>query len=349
MNDIDRWFERTAGRRNRVPSLYASLLTGKIFSYLAYRLRYPLLLATAQFAVHAAEFFLILSSLGGMAAFTVMMLRVGSLIVGGAWWGLLEVMRERLRMFSRSGQREAAGYEIGSWLVLAVIMTVIVTIGGALALAVLHPSGHDPVAHLYAFLVVAELAINFPVRALHSGVYATRRVYRPRWSIFLSPVVQVGVISLGFYYYPAVAIIVAIIVSNAIAIAITVHYSLETYRVIGLHPRLRAPWYRFWRSLPKSLRCWVSRRRCRDSGYGWTPCWFSRSSASTGPPRDLSISPPPSRRGGMSMPSNSSIWCCRCSAARTTVPAFSTSTSFGYAVFRPCTSSDGCSSTICCG
>ncbi|WP_179474613.1 hypothetical protein [Mycolicibacterium vinylchloridicum] len=251
MNDIDRWFERTAGRRNRVPSLYASLLTGQIFTYLAYRLRFPLLLATAQFAVHVAEFFLILSSLGGMAAFTVMMLRVGSLIVGGAWWGLLEVMRERLRMFSRLGERDAAGYEIGSWLVLAVIVTVIVTIGGALALALLHPSGHDPVAHLYAFLIVAELAINFPVRALHSGVYATRRVYRPRWSIFLSPVVQLGVISLGFYYYPAVAVIVAIIVSNAIAIAITTHYSLETYRVIGLRPSLRAPWQRFWRSLPK--------------------------------------------------------------------------------------------------
>lgn len=251
MKDIHRWFERTGRGQTGVPSLYASLLTGRVFRYLAYRLRYPLLLATVQFAVHVAEFFLILASLGGMAAFTVMMLRAGSLIVGGAWWGLLEIMRERLREFSRSGEREAAGYEIGSWLVLAVTLTIAMTVGGATALLMLRPSGNDPVAHLYAFLVIVELAANFPVRVLHSGVYATRRVYRPRWSIFLSPAVQLAVISVGFYFYPTVAIIIAIIASNAIAIAITIHYSLETYRLIGLRPRLRTPRRPFWRMLPK--------------------------------------------------------------------------------------------------
>ncbi|WP_233209311.1 hypothetical protein [Mycobacterium sp. ENV421] len=251
VNDIHRWFERTARGHNRVPSLYASLLTGRVFRYLAYRLRYPLVLATVQFAVHVAEFFLILASLGGMAAFTVMMLRAGSLIVGGAWWGLLEIMRERLRDFSRSGERDAAGYEIGRWLVLAVALTIAMTIGGGVALLVLRPSGNDPVAHLYAFLVVVELAANFPVRVLHSGVYATRRVYRPRWSIFLSPAVQLAVITGGFYFYPTVAIIIAIVASNAIAIAITIHYSVETYRLIGLRPRLPSPRRPVSRLLPK--------------------------------------------------------------------------------------------------
>ncbi len=179
-----------------LPSMRVSSRAG-FFRYLAYRLRYPLVLATVQFAVHVAEFFLILASLGGMAAFTVMILRAGSLTVGGAWWGLLEIMRERLRDFSRSGERDAAGYEIGRWLVLAVALTIAMTIGGGVALLVLRPSGNDPVAHLYAFLVVVELAANFPVRVLHSGVYATRRVYRPRWSIFLSPAVQLAVITGG--------------------------------------------------------------------------------------------------------------------------------------------------------
>lgn len=251
MDDIDRWFERTARGHNRVPSLYASLLTDRVFRYLAYRLRYPLVLATAQFAIHVAEFFLILSSLGGVAAFTVMMLRVGSLIVGGAWWGLLEVMRERLRDFARSGERDAAGYEIGSWLVLASVLTMVTIVGGALAMVLVRPAGDDSVTHLYAFLVIGELAVNFPVRVLHSGVFATRRVYRPPWSIFLSPVVQLAVIGLGFFFYPTAAIIIAIIASNAIAIVITVHYSLETYRLAGLQPKLRAPRRAIGQLLPK--------------------------------------------------------------------------------------------------
>ena len=141
--------------------------------------------------------------------------------------------------------RSAAGW---SW---PCALTVITTVGGAVALVVLRPSGDDPVAHLYAFLIVVEFAINFPVRVLHSGIYATRRVYRPRWSIFLAPVVQLAMLSLGFYFYPTVAIVIAIVASNAIAIAITIHYSLETYRLIGLEPRLREPWRRFWRLLPK--------------------------------------------------------------------------------------------------
>lgn len=139
-----------------MPSLYPSLLTGRTFAYLRYRLRFPLLLSTVQFGLHAAEFFLILSSLGGMAAFTVMILRVGSLIVGGAWWGLLEVMRERLRDFSRTADREASDREIGSWLLLGAVLAVVVTVGAAAAMIALHPPGDDPTTHLYGFLILLD-------------------------------------------------------------------------------------------------------------------------------------------------------------------------------------------------
>ncbi len=250
MNDVDRWFERTA-RGNTAPvSLYPSLLTGRIWGYLGYRLRYPLLIAAFRFAVHVAEFFILLSSLGGAAAFTVMMLRAGSLFVAGGWWGLLEVMRERLRGFARSGQRDASENEIGRWLVLAVVLAALTTAAGAVALLVLRPAGTDPVARLYAFLIVVEFAIDLPVRVLHSGIYATRRVYKPGWSMFVPTLVQLAILAFGFYLYPTVAIIVAIIACNALAIWITVHYCLEVYRLMGLAPRWRPTDLRFWRHLP---------------------------------------------------------------------------------------------------
>src|SRR5690349_25127711 len=119
-----------------------------MFEYFRYRLRYALLVDGITFVVHVAEFLIILTVLGGMAACTVMILRVGSLIVSGAWWGLLEVMRERLRAFALSGNREAAEREIGSWLVLSVIAATVVTIAGAVALVVLLPFEGDPVGHL---------------------------------------------------------------------------------------------------------------------------------------------------------------------------------------------------------
>src|SRR6478735_1169094 len=156
MNDIDRWFERAARREDRAVSLYASLLTGRIVKYFGYRMRYALLLDGTRYVIHVAEFLIILTSLGGIAAFTVMILRVGSLVVSGAWWGLLEVMRERLRALAGAGQRDAIDREIGSWLTLSAIVSAAVVVGGGVALLLLLPSNQDGIGSFYAFLVVIE-------------------------------------------------------------------------------------------------------------------------------------------------------------------------------------------------
>lgn len=247
MNDVEHWFDRTAHRTTRPVSLYPSLLTGRLFDYLRYRLRYPMAIATVRFAVHVAEFFILLSSLGGVAAFTVMVLRAGSLLVSGGWWGLLEVMRERLREFADAGNRDASGHEIGRWLVLAGILAVLTVVAGALVLTVWNPSGAGPLARTYAFLIILEFAIDLPVRVLHSGVYATRRVYKPAWSMIVPILVQLAILGFGFYLYPSAAIVVAIVVSNALGIWITVHFTLEVYRLMGLRPQFSGRW---WRDIP---------------------------------------------------------------------------------------------------
>ncbi|MGD9619066.1 MAG: hypothetical protein AB7G47_03185 [Mycolicibacterium sp.] len=251
MNDIDRWFDATAKKSSKMPTLYTSLLTGRVFSYFGYRMRFSLILMTVRSAVHAVEFFVLLTSLGGLATFTVMMLRIGGVVVGGAWWGLLEVMRDRIRFFARAGEREESEREIGRWLVLSVLVALILVIGAAIALQHYFPSHGSKVGQLYALLIIVELGIDLPVRVLHSGVFATRRVYRPVWSMFAPLVVQLAVLGTGFYFYPGAAMITAIVVSNAIGIWITVHYTIEVYRLSGLRPRVDKPRWTFWRRLPK--------------------------------------------------------------------------------------------------
>jgi hypothetical protein len=237
MNDIERWFERAARREDRTVSLYASLLTGKIVRYFGYRMRYALLLDATRYVIHVAEFLIILTSLGGLAAFTVMMLRVSSLIVSGAWWGLLEVMRERLRALAQSGDTDAVEREIGRWLVLSAVAGTVVIIAGGVALARLFPPDQDALGSLYAFLILIELALRMPVRVLHSGMFATRRIYRPLWSMFAPTAVSLVVIGIGVFLYPAGAIVIAIIASNAISIWISVHYTVRAYRLSGLWPK----------------------------------------------------------------------------------------------------------------
>lgn len=248
VNDVDRWFERTARGGRQPVSLYACLLTGRLSAYFAYRLRYPFLITTIRFAVHVVEFFVLLSSLGGVAAFTVMVLRAGSMIVAGGWWGLLEVMRERLRRFAQAGKPDASEREIGSWLFLGTVVAAAVILVAAVMLLVFNVSGNDPVARVYAFLIVVELAIDFPVRVLHSGVYATRRVHKPIWSMFIPILAQLVILVPGLYLYPGLAIVASIIVSNAIGVWLTVHYCVEMYRLTGLRPKLER--HHLWRQLP---------------------------------------------------------------------------------------------------
>ena len=57
--------------------------------------------------------------------------------------------------------------------------------------------------------IVIELAFRMPVRVLHSGMFATRRVYRPLWTLFAPTVVQLVVIGAGVMFYPTAAVVVA--------------------------------------------------------------------------------------------------------------------------------------------
>ena len=116
---------------------------------------------------------------------------------------------------------------------------------------------------MYAFLIVFELAVNFPVRVLHSGIFATQRVFRPLWSLFVPLIVQVSVLAAGFYLYPTAAIIIAIIASNAMGIYFTVHYCVEVYRLSGLRPRFGGPTLAFGGLLPEFPCGRASQPRCR--------------------------------------------------------------------------------------
>jgi hypothetical protein len=112
-----------------------------------------------------------------------------------------------------------------------------VIVGGGVALLLLFPPDQDALGTLYAFLILIELALRMPVRVLHSGMFATRRIYRPLWSMFAPTGVSLVVIGVGVFAYPAGAIVIAIIASNAISIWITVHFTIRAYRLTGLWPK----------------------------------------------------------------------------------------------------------------
>ena len=169
-------------------------------------------------------------------------------------------------------------------------------------------------------MILIELALRMPVRVLHSGMFATRRIYRPLWSMFAPTAVSLVVIGVGVFLYPAGAIVIAIIASNAISIWITVHYTVRAYRLTGLWPKFGG---RSIRHLLPSI-----------------------------PPRlgiEATLSGLGLRLDAVAVLLIAGIWFCRCFAAPMKPPPFSTSISSACAASRRSASSGCCSSTSCCG
>ena len=252
MERIERWFQSAAGRQNRVSTLYPGLLTNRLLPYLAYRLRFMISVQAISFAVHVAEFLILLAHAPKLAVIIVVLLRAGSPLIRGAWWGAMEVFRERLRDMKGPDAKERAQREIGNWLALSFLIAALVLVAGFSWLAwVVNQSGLESavLVHLYIALIVIELAMRIPVLTLHSGIYANRRIYRPFFSILLPTLLQGFVIAALFSWLHEGALIVAIIIGSLCSLLINYVYIKRMYRVAGLNLHFSWEARRFFRFL----------------------------------------------------------------------------------------------------
>ncbi|MCP4315274.1 MAG: hypothetical protein GY789_04395 [Hyphomicrobiales bacterium] len=243
MKEIDAWFRKAAKRQGRLVTLYSSLLRNRLMPYFVYRLRYLLVLQLLVLIVHVAEFLILFSHLQHFSVILIFLLRAGTLLVRGGWWGALEVMRERLRGLVGADAMRRSGDEVSSWLVGSLLISSILIVM-ALAICLLYisrwdASGADAIVYIYALLIAVELAVRLPTVTLHSGIYATRRVYRPFVSMLFPTVVQIAVLAALYAFDPLTALIASIIASTACSIAVTYIYTLRMYRIAGMVPNLR--------------------------------------------------------------------------------------------------------------
>ena len=264
MERIERWFQSAARRQQRMITLYPCLLRNRLLPYFVFRLRYLFSLQIIGFAVHVAEFLVLLAYAPKLGLIIVVLLRAGSPLVRGAWWGAMEVLRERLRDLHGANVKSRAEQEIACWLVLSIIIAVLVTLAGLGWLAwSLSSATSDStlLIDIYILMVVAEVATRIPILALHSGIYATRRIYRPYWSVLLPTAVQGVVIAALFSAFKDGALIIAILASSGCSLAVNYVYIKRMYRIVGLQPRLRQgarQFGRFMADLPIVALLWSS-------------------------------------------------------------------------------------------
>ena len=252
MSELDRWFRRQAERDQRLVALEEALLGGRLWRYSWYRLRWFFLTYLAESASHAVLVLVAFEGLGWNNFLLVVVAFAASTLISQFWWGALEAMRAQVRDLHRSGRPNRIPAAVGGWLAFAAIPAAGFGLA-AIAWTAWHLAGGSlGAAEALVGVMFLRLALDLPVRAYHSGIYAMRRVYKPlRATLAPEAIALVAILALS-PFAGVWALVVSTLLSTLVMTALTILYTSRVYHFLGFAPQhhihrrsLRGAWREF--------------------------------------------------------------------------------------------------------
>ncbi|MBT8493575.1 MAG: hypothetical protein KJO07_10995 [Deltaproteobacteria bacterium] len=243
MTSLERWKQRARRRARARVSLDEAVLGGRMWRYAFHRLRWLLSARLLSYGVHLVELVLLVRVVSGAQLGVALIAQNLAVIVGGAWWGALEVMRRRVREMRDLGHAHA---EASLWLTRSVMLAAVIALLAAGAIPWTKASGP---AAAYLLVVAGRCSIDLVVRCFYSGVYARGRVYRPLRATVAVELVSLGLASLLWPLASAWALPIAVALATVISRAVVVGYARRSYRLRRLatpslrrSPAVATPW-----------------------------------------------------------------------------------------------------------
>jgi hypothetical protein len=227
---LGRWLARENARQGRTVALEEALLARRTGRYAWYRLRLFLAGYLIESATHAVVAVVLLGTVGGPGATLVIGVHAAALLGAHAWWGVCEGLRTEVRERQRGGRAHRVPEVIAAWTTLSYVVAGVVLIGGAawsLAQAVI---GAFDVADALVAITALRVALEVLTRTLHSGVYATRRVYIPITATAAPQLLAAAVLLTGV----PDALVVAALVTALLGPALQLRYTARVYAFAGI-------------------------------------------------------------------------------------------------------------------
>jgi hypothetical protein len=234
---LESWFARQAARERATPRLEDALLGGRFAAYFVHRLRFFGARYAVGTAVQLVKVLFLHRLLGTGGFFAVIGLVAVAGLVGGGWWGALELLRSRVRVLYRFESPRAVGREVARWIVGAARVSLALGAAAAayLGLRAAAGGGVSPV-DLAIAAVLFRSAVDLPIRAYHAGAFALRRVYRPWVSILALEVLGLGLLLVLAPLAGAWAVGLSEIAMAVAFAGIGLRYTARTHRLLGLAP-----------------------------------------------------------------------------------------------------------------
>src|SRR3954469_772374 len=237
MRDLEAWLHRQATREQRIVTLEQGLLGDRLWRYSAYRLRYFFAGYMVESAAHAVAVLYLFRDLGWHSFRGVVIAQTGTALVSALWWGALEAMRAQGRDLHRSGRPHRIAATVGGWLTLSLGLAAVVVLLAVGWLAWFAARGELAAVEAYVAVLLLRCAVDLPVRAYHSGVYALRRVYKPLGATVGPKLVSLAVMLALWPVIGLWALVVAGAITAALASGLTAVYTRRVYHFLGFAPR----------------------------------------------------------------------------------------------------------------
>jgi hypothetical protein len=224
VSPLEHWLARVHRRHQRRSDLAAALLLGEGGRYARQRLSPMLLRVLVRTALHAVEIYLLMLALPFEYLAPLLGYRALVQIAGTAHWGALEPLRRRVREQAPAAVR----WTITRWLSASTALGVLPALW--FVLRMLDPRTPLSLFDAYGFACCARLAGDVYARTLHSGVFALRRVYRPLSSLVVADALELALIIAGFDALGPWVLPLAISISGALDVSLSVLYTRRAYR-----------------------------------------------------------------------------------------------------------------------
>lgn len=238
MSEVEAWLGRQAERQQRIVLLQDAFLANRFWGYAAYRLRLFLPRFSVETVLHLVRVFLLFHLFSRGEFVAAVALHAAADLTRSFWWGSLEVLRERVRALHRDGRSHRVSAEIGAWLGWSTRLSLLVLVFGAgatLGRFVL-TGGSLGVVDLYLFSICLGVSLHLVAQTYHSGVFATRRIYRPLAAIVGVELVSFTAVLALWPWLGAWSLPTAGIVSGIVSAGLTFGYTGRMYRLFQIEP-----------------------------------------------------------------------------------------------------------------
>ncbi|MDI1353193.1 MAG: hypothetical protein PSV35_10585, partial [bacterium] len=225
------WFKIQEKKLHKLVTLEEVLLSGRFRAYGIFRLKYFNAQLVLNYVTHLIFLTFLFNNLSHRHAVVINILLALSVMLQGAWWGGLEVLRDSVRMQYKHRKRKAMGESIGAWLVMSVLLSVL------LLIVMMVFCGYSVFYLNYSALylvsimcIICTLALQLPVRTYHSAMYALSRISRSTSSIFFADFIFIFFFTFSYKFLGLYTLPLVYLLKSIVAQLISIHYINKAYK-----------------------------------------------------------------------------------------------------------------------